>query len=125
MNKIRISDSGCWDWTGTIQSAGYGMTTLHGRRMLSHRASLTIWAPGMSLDGLQVDHLCRNKTCVNPWHLEPVTQAENLRRQGEAVTHCPSGHEYTPENTYRSPKQPNCRRCRTCARERQLKGGRA
>ncbi|MGW4406574.1 hypothetical protein ACWEJ6_21270 [Nonomuraea sp. NPDC004702] len=123
MSKIRVTDGGCWEWTRGRQLAGYGYFNMGGRSLLAHRASLMLWAPDMEINGLQVDHLCRNKPCVNPWHLEPVTQVENLRRQGEAITHCPRGHEYTPENTYRSPKQPRCRRCVTCARERQRKGG--
>src|SRR5690606_7991791 len=78
--------------------------------------------------GLYLDHLCRTPRCVNPHHLEPVTARENSLR-GETVlarnlakTHCPSGHEYTQENTYRAgpaKKTPNgSRQCRTCVRER-------
>jgi hypothetical protein len=123
MSKVKVANSGCWEWQAGIMNAGYGLFSMRKRRPLAHRAALEFWAPDWPIEGLQVDHLCRNKICVNPWHLEPVTQAENLRRQGLAVTHCPRGHAYTPENTYRSPQQPNCRRCRTCAYERQLKGG--
>lgn len=66
-------------------------------------------------DGLQIDHLCRVRHCVNPAHLEPVTIAENVRRGAAAQTHCKYGHEYTPENTV---IHHGGRECRTCNRIR-------
>jgi hypothetical protein len=67
-------------------------------------------------EGLTIDHLCRAIRCVNPAHLEPVTNAENIRRAAlaNARSHCPHGHEYTPENSYFDPK--GGRRCRECQR---------
>jgi hypothetical protein len=66
-------------------------------------------------DGLQIDHTCRNRKCVNPEHLEPVTNAENTTRQDHAErrkTHCPKGHPYDEANTYVDPS--GARRCRAC-----------
>jgi hypothetical protein len=69
--------------------------------------------------GLDLDHLCLNRRCCNPEHVEPVTRSENVRRElarrwATLPTHCKNGHEWTPENTVHLPKQ---RRCKACRRE--------
>lgn len=115
-------DHGCWLFTGAQGKHGHGVIQ-RGRRtgtMLTHRAVFEVLVgpipPGMSLD-----HLCRNPSCCNPLHLEPVTHAENVARGAagqwqRAKTHCPHGHEYTADNTRL--KQPGDRReCRECGRE--------
>jgi hypothetical protein len=114
-------DGECWVWTGSKIGKGYGQFTQGGtaRQMLAHR-----WAYEAMVDlipeGLELDHLCRNKACVNPEHLEPVTHAVNIERNPNAinntarlVTNCPQGHEYDEANTrwYR-----NKRHCRACGR---------
>lgn len=84
--------------------------------MLAHRFSLSLVQP--LVEGLQVDHLCRNTSCVRPTHLEQVTQAENIRRAAlhrERATRCKNGHEYTPENTYINSK--GNRECLICRRK--------
>ena len=109
---------GCWLWTAATQKGGYGRFRLNGRLECAHRVSYEL-TKGDIPEGLQIDHLCRNASCVNPDHLEAVSQQENIKR-GEAGlylkerTHCPSGHEYSSENTYVDPK--GHRFCRKCSR---------
>lgn len=112
----------CWQWTAGRISSGYGQfypIKRHG--VLAHRYAYELMR-GSIPDGLVIDHLCRNKLCVNPDHLQAVTQGENTRR-GLGVstfnafkTHCPARHAYDWANTYISPR--GSRICRTCARER-------
>lgn len=110
----------CWLWTAS-SSKGYGRLYVEGRFRVSHRIVYELLV-GPIPAGLQIDHLCRNHSCNNPAHLEPVTPRENTLRSplgagGRARrTHCPQGHEYTPENTAVSSKRQ--RHCKTCKRER-------
>jgi hypothetical protein len=101
----------CWEWRGEVTANGYGRFHANGRRSMAHRWLYERLVDAIP-DDLVLDHLCRNRCCVNPAHLEPVTNVENARRGAVAArTHCPSGHEYSDTNTrvYRGRRY--CRAC--------------
>lgn len=106
----------CWNWTGKQVSAdGYGRIALGGRgskRVAAHRVAYEFLV-GPIPDGLEMDHLCRNRACCNPAHLEPVTLQENQRRRVAAMTHCKWGHSL--EDAMSPPSLRGGRRCRVCA----------
>lgn len=110
IDKFTMGD-GCWEWTGSKTGLGYGKVFSYGSVRVAHRIiyELLIGTVG---DGLELDHLCRNKGCVNPGHLEPVTHQENISR-GIGTTHCKRGHERTPENSYQYTYGRYCRPCQT------------
>jgi hypothetical protein len=107
-------DPVCWTWTAAVTSKGYGSTCHQGHSVSTHRLAYELLI-GPILDGLQIDHLCRNTRCCNPAHLEPVTARVNMQR-ARAVTVCTRGHEYTPENTIWK-KHGTRRNCRTCVNQ--------
>ncbi|AVZ72963.1 HNH endonuclease [Streptomyces lunaelactis] len=113
------NENGCLLWTAGKTSRGYGAFDHCGRKVVAHRFAYAALV-GPVPEGLELDHLCRDRACVTPDHLEPVTHVENVRRgdagTNQAVkTHCPQGHEYDDANTYAAPG--NRRRCRGCHRE--------
>ena len=117
-SRSRLTPEGCWEWFGAKSPAGYGTISWLGRDRPTHRVAYELLV-GPVPDGLQLDHLCRNRACLNPEHLEPVTNRENTRRGllGVLKTHCKHGHEYTTENTRITPE--GKRVCRICHRGRE------
>lgn len=115
-NKV-IEDGECLIWTGCTSKGGYGSMQIKGRKRLVHRVSYELHIGKIQMY-LEIDHLCRNRLCVNPNHLEPVTCAENVQRAKLPIyrkTHCKYGHEFTEANTY---WYGNARKCRHCHADR-------
>ena len=104
---------GCWEWIGNKTRDGYGRVTLGKVEYRVHRVTYT-WANGPIPDDLTLDHLCGNKACANPTHLEPVTIAINLARNAGRRTHCKRGHVFDEANTYYPPGKNGGRHCRAC-----------
>ena len=139
INKIEKTDT-CWRWTGAPSAWGYGYFSIKGAGYRVSRVAHELWI-GPIPEGFQVDHTCHDpeicsggtscphRMCVNPSHLEVVTQAENLRRGGSPTainarkTHCPQGHPYSSENT--SVPKAGGRQCRQCHRDRERERWRA
>jgi len=113
----------CWLWTGFKDDEGYGRFWWKGRNMGAHRWAFEYFRFAIP-EGFEIDHLCRNTSCVNPDHLDAVTHLTNMHRSGRAPqTHCAKGHEFTPENIgvrkYKGANRRPERRCLRCHREKE------
>lgn len=105
----------CWLWTRATHPDGYGNIRVSGRGRFAHRLAYELEI-GPVPEGLELDHLCRVRICVNPDHLEPVTHAENMRRGSTGIlrvpqTHCVRGHPFDEQNTRWSKGRRICRAC--------------
>jgi hypothetical protein len=110
-------NTGCWIWHGDSVNGGYGRTSVDGRKWLVHRAAYHAWV-GDIPKGLTIDHLCKQPSCCNPQHMEPVTMKENIMR-GDSFSRinaekveCKRGHPLSGDNLYRY--KDGRRDCRTC-----------
>ena len=122
--SYQMNENKCWPWYGYIRPDGYGEIAVNGERMRAHRYMYELLC-GPIPDGLTVDHLCRNRRCVNPAHLEPVPPRENTQRafyhgrerqeSDGRSTKCKRGHEQKGLNVYFAPSNGarHCKPCRT------------
>lgn len=112
---IEDKSRGCWLWPGSHDGKGYSRIRLGGKRPRGHQVAYELLRGPISPD-LEIDHLCRIRNCINPWHLEAVPGKTNVNRAPwSKVSRCPRGHEYTAENTdIRNGK----RNCKTCEKTR-------
>lgn len=122
-SKIKLDlSSGCWIWTSATNHAGYAHYTLAPRRVVRVHRYLYEQYRGAIPKGLVLDHLCNKRNCVNPDHLEAVSQAENIKRglrptlihHCSKLTECKRGHKFNTENTHYSSRG---RRCKVCRRK--------
>jgi len=125
----------CWEWTGS-KIHGYGRLTCRANTACGFTSALAhILVYELLIEpvplGLELDHLCFNRGCVNPWHLEPVTRRENIMRGASAAavnsrkTHCPAGHPYSGDNLVIHVGHNHGRECRTCINARMRERRRA
>lgn len=121
-NHIVENEQGCWVWSGYVRKDGYANFRIGSRFWKAHRASFYLHK-GQIPDGLDLDHLCRNRACVNPKHLDPVTRSVNCKRGntgkhliGAHNTHALKDH---PKQEYFDEKGRS--RCRECRRQQAIK----
>lgn len=121
-DKVEMLDNGCWQWTAARGGTGYGHFKLDGKVRAAHALTYELFV-GPVPDGLVLDHLCRNRACCNPQHLEAVTHKVNILRgenycaEQARKTRCVNGHEFTPENTSVRIDSKSGRRCKSCQRD--------
>lgn len=115
----------CWQWTASLDVNGYGQFRIDRKTRKAHQISYEAMAGHPVPSGLELDHLCKNRTCVNPYHLEPVTHAENCARSARwNGTTCLRGHPWGTDNTITRPGGRECRTCRNAGKRRRHHEGR-
>lgn len=120
--RVEMDAAGCWLWTGGVTGGGYGYYWAEGRMRRAHRYAYEA-VVGPIPDGMDLDHLCRVRTCVNPDHLEPVTRRENLLRGATTVALaalgvCRRGIHIGDAHVYEAAS--GKRHCKSCARDRRV-----
>ena len=120
MSEVTVTSDECWMWAGRLDKDGYGLFRVAGRDVRAYAFAYEMWI-GSVPEGLEIDHTCRYRACVNPAHLEAVTHRENVLRgnnpfaRNARKTHCPQGHPYDEANTL---VYNGGRYCRACGAER-------
>lgn len=132
--KIEVNSNGCWNWTAALSQYGYGRFWYEHEngewfQVMAHRFAYSVWISPLLDSTTVIDHLCRNKKCVNPAHMEEVTIQINTQKGlaghhtfQSGKTHCPQGHSYDVENTYVTKN--GKRMCRACGRLRRIERSR-
>lgn len=120
----KITKNGeCWQWFGNKDRHSYGKIWIKGKLKTAHRVSYEIFV-GEIKEGMAIDHICRNRSCINPKHLRQLTWAQNAMASDgicptfKKRTHCKNGHPFSGSNLVIYKNQPNARKCRTCIRTR-------
>lgn len=119
LSKIVILENDCWEWGASKNHKGYGQFGVDGKMLKSHRFIFEYYY-GQICPDLVIDHLCQNRGCCNPIHLELVTNKENLHRSKMIRTHCRKGHLITDETIYLHNGYRHCKICRNEASCRRL-----
>lgn len=118
LTKVTVDlDTGCHVWTAAKHN-GYGITSIGIINVRAHRVALVAYSGDDITAGMQVDHLCRNRACVNPLHMEVVDNRTNTARGKALVTHCPKGHELAGDNLIPARLAQGHRVCAECERQR-------
>jgi len=117
-------ENGCMNWTGNINYGGYGLIRMSNYNIRAHRFAYEFYIAPIP-EGLVLDHLCRNRKCVNPLHLEPVTRGENILRGDRShqfirPLYCKQGHFLSVINTYWSYGKRSCKQCSSERRQRNI-----
>lgn len=118
LSKVSVVESGCWEWQGYKKKSGYGEMSINNKLFIVHRLSYSVFKKPID-ENLVIDHICRNRSCINPEHLREVTQKENVLENSLSIqsvnskkTHCKNGHEFSVENMIYNPTGRECKICR-------------
>jgi hypothetical protein len=117
LSERSVRSGACLLWTGVLTYSGYGQISIRDKKDNAHRAAYRVWV-GPIPEGLEIDHLCNVRNCIEPTHLEAVTHAENIRRRYARQVECVNGHRLA-ETAYLSIRGSRvCRACKADARKK-------
>lgn len=118
-DRLIEQPNGCWDWSLSVNTGGYGHVWVPRTMVLVHRV-VYLRTHGSIADGMQIDHTCRNRKCANPEHLRELTPRDNTRASSHYMRErCPAGHALTDDNLSQAHLRIGRRTCRTCQRDRE------